>query len=80
MNKKFRSALNLAKQAYDNEKRYRTRNYTKFQQQQQKYAYQQQPFQLYNEQQKTWAQQIDKIPILLTSQDIKQWLNFRQIH
>ena len=39
----------MAKQAYDSEKRYKTRNYAQFKKKQQKYAYKQQPFQLYNE-------------------------------
>ena len=76
-NRQFRSALNLCKQAYESEKRYRTRNFAKFQKPQQKYAYKKQPFQLYNENQKTWAIQVDQAPILLSLQDIKQWLTFR---
>ena len=34
-------------------------------------------FQLYNQGQRTWAAQIDQPPILLTEQDIKNWLSFK---
>ena len=38
---------------------------------------QQKRFQLYNEVNKSWAIQIDQPPILLTEEDIKNWLVFR---
>ena len=34
-------------------------------------------FQLYNTINKSWAKQIDQVPILLTEEDIKNWLVFR---
>ena len=72
----------MAKQSYPNEKRYKTRSFTKFQQhqqqqQQKRYNYQNKPFQLYNENQQTWANQIDTSPIVLSAQDIQKWLVFR---
>ena len=81
-NRLFQSALQMAKQAYPNEKRYKTRSFTKFQQhqqqqQQKRYNYQNKPFQLYNENQQTWANQIDTSPIVLSAQDIQKWLAFR---
>ena len=41
------------------------------------YQYNNVKFRLYNAIQQTWAKQIDKIPILLTEEDIKNWLTFR---
>ena len=81
-NRKFQSALQLAKQAYPTEKRYQTRSYTSFkqhqqQQQQRRYKQQNRTFQLYNESQKTWANQIDTQPILLTAQDVQKWITFK---
>ena len=80
--KKFQSALQLAKQAYSTEKRNQTRSYASFKQhqhnqQQRRFKPQNQPFQLYNDTQKTWANQIDTQPILLTEQDIQKWLTFK---
>ena len=78
---KFLTALQLSKQSYPKEKRYQTRNYNKFRQRNNKYHnYNNQSFQLYDEQQQSWANQIDQPPILLASQDIQNWLSFRTNH
>ena len=45
--------------------------------QQPQFNLQKKRFQLYNEINKSWAIQIDQIPILLTEEDIKNWLTFR---
>ena len=78
----FQSALQLAKQSYPSEKRYQTRSFSKFQQyqqqqQQKRYNYQNQPFQLYNDNQQIWANQIDTSPIVLSAQDKQNWLELR---
>ena len=55
----------------------RPRRHQSYQQRQQLYQYNNVRFQLYNSIQQTWAKQINKIPILLTDEDIKNWLSFR---
>ena len=45
--------------------------------QQQQYNFKDVRFQLYNGVQQSWAKQIDKAPILLTDNDIKNWLTFK---
>ena len=78
---KFQTALHLSKQSYAQGKRYQTRNFNKFRQRNNKFNnYNNKPFQLYNEQQQSWANQIDQPPILLAAQDIHNWLTFRTNH
>ena len=56
----------------------RPRRYGSYRQQQQpQFQFKEVRFQLYNAVQQSWAQQINNPPILLTDEDIKNWLTFK---